>query len=78
MKGTSIVTATGPSIRVFRKDAIKVAKEIGYSKDVIAKLEKALNLSEINRILADARHEWDVNPERWKKSRSARSTKISI
>lgn len=65
MKGTRVITPYAPKFSTIRHDAIKTAKELGYNKDVIAKLEKAFNQSEINRILADARHEWDVDPGRW-------------
>lgn len=67
MKGTSIITQKGPSIDIYRKEAIKIAKEIGYPRYTIKDLESANNITEINRILADARHEWDVDPGRYYK-----------
>lgn len=37
------------------KDAIKIARELGYSEEVIAKIKRAKNEEEITRILRDAR-----------------------
>jgi len=65
MKNMSIIYVKGPSLQRQRKEAIKVAKEIGYSKEVVEKLEKAMGYYEIERILVDARKRWDVYPERW-------------
>lgn len=43
--------------KIFKKEAIKIAKELHYSKDVIEKLEKAQNEDEASRILSEARRE---------------------
>lgn len=65
MKGTSIIIPNAPSLNKLRSESIKIAKEIGYDSNVIDKISKAMGQSEINRILVDARHEWDVDPGRW-------------
>lgn len=65
MKGMHVVTIPGTtSIDKLRKDAVHVAKEIGYPQKVIDALWVAGTLSQINNILIDARHEWDVKPGR--------------
>lgn len=40
-----------------RKNAIKAAKDFNYGDDVIDKLKAAKTISEVNRIMVDARHE---------------------
>lgn len=37
------------------KDAIRIARELGYGEEVIAKIKCAKNEEEITRILRDAR-----------------------
>lgn len=65
MKGTQIIAPYAPKLSSLIYDAVKIAKEIGYSEQVVEKINRAMNQSEINRILRDARHEWDVDPGRW-------------
>ena len=43
--------------RNFKKESIKIAKELRYPKHVIEELEQALSEDEINKILIQARHD---------------------
>ena len=43
------------SLKVEKKHAITAAKQLGYSKNVTIRLEAARSLSEISRIMKDAR-----------------------
>ncbi len=69
MRGTSIITPKGISLEKVRGEAIQAAKEIGYDETVVEKLRHALGQNEINNILIDARHKWDVDPGRWYEDR---------
>lgn len=39
----------------FKSKRIKIAKELGYGKNVITKIQQATNENQVVRILADAR-----------------------
>lgn len=65
MKGTHIINVPGcVNIKHLRSDAVKVAKEIGYSQEVVDSLWVANTQTQINNILAGARHTWDVKQGR--------------
>ena len=40
---------------LFKSKRIKIAKELGYGKNVITKIQQATNENQVVRILADAR-----------------------
>lgn len=42
----------------YKKTALKAAKELGYGKDVIDKIEAASDEGEISRIIHQARMNW--------------------
>lgn len=44
-------------LKGFRDEAIKIAKELRYSKEVIEKLEQAQSEEEASHILSEARRE---------------------
>lgn len=43
-------------LRVSKKEAIKAAKQLGYSDNVVKRIKQAKNEPEITRILITARH----------------------
>lgn len=43
-----------------KKEALTAAKELGYKKDVQEAIQNAKTFSEIDNILIDARHRWDI------------------
>lgn len=44
-----------PSIKQEKKYAIKIAKDLNYSEEVICKLNNSVSIAEINRILCTER-----------------------
>ena len=43
--------------KIFRKEAIRIAKDLQYPQSVLDKIERASNEEEVSRILAQARHD---------------------
>lgn len=73
MKGAHIINIPNTvGIGTIRKDAVKIAKEIGYPQKVVDAIWVAQNQTQINNILAGARHEWDVKPGRVYKDKNGK------
>ena len=45
------------TLRTYKQSAAKAAKDLGYGKEVVAKVRKAKTESEVTRIMATAREE---------------------
>lgn len=55
-KGTALPAGEKrSSLKVEKKHAITAARQLGYSKNVVFKLETAKSLAEISRIMKDSR-----------------------
>jgi len=63
MRGTSIIsTGIGENKYVDLKDKIEAAIELGYPIDTIQKLITAHSMVATNNIMAEARHNWNIQP----------------
>lgn len=43
------------SVKIYRRQTKRMAKELGYSDEVVSKLDKAQTISEVERIMTTAR-----------------------